>query len=96
MEKKKLKKLSLKKDNFKLSDNEAAQVHGGGYWDPELGYVADEVTVYGDASTHWDNEGKHDVEGCGCAGNLNTSQPTPEQNIVNYWVHRLFHRGIYY
>ncbi len=31
----------------KLNDAEMNHVKGGGYWDPELGYVSDEVTVYG-------------------------------------------------
>lgn len=49
MEKKKLKKLELKKPNniSLLSDEHMHQVKGSGYWDPEMGYVADEVTVYG-------------------------------------------------
>lgn len=48
MEKKKLKKLELKKPGIaELSDLEANMIKGGGYWDGELGYVTDEITVYG-------------------------------------------------
>ena len=56
MEKKKLKKLKINKmSEFSvISEKEQTQLKGGGYWDPELGYVTDEVTVYGtDQSTFW-------------------------------------------
>ena len=56
MEKKKFKKLTINKmHEFPvIGDQEQMGTKGGGSWDPEFGYVADEVTVYGtDRSTFW-------------------------------------------
>ncbi len=102
MEKKKLKKLKINKmSEFPvISEKEQTQLKGGGYWDPELGYVTDEVTVYGDGDAYWKKEGRWDIDGCpGChygGGEYNTSFEKPLDNISNIWTHFVFHRKAYY
>ncbi len=103
MEKKKLKKLKINKmSEFPvISEKEQTQLKGGGYWDPELGYVTDEVTVYGDGDAYWKKEGRWDVDGCPACMYGESANPAPGDPrtgthfgaLFNHWIN---HRDHYY
>ena len=82
-----------------VSDMIDAGTWKGGYVDG-VGYVGIAAPVEGDGDIYWDKEGKWDIDGCrACDGYspVNTGiQSGAESHLMDLWIHRLFHRGVYY